>query len=207
MGTAFTSCPLHVKEVYFLKIKVCILSVFLSVLLFFSNFSVKANNVTSFPAFPSPVEGKSSTHYIILYNNELQRYELYKPLDVSNIFCEQEAGQPPKIKLRSYGKWYSWTGEMTSWKELSDFTEINQILLYPHMDLLYSSFDIKNEDGSIFFQRAPIKVSFLTQMKKIQMGATMKTVVYLIPLLMALLVSLIAFRKTWAWLLKVLHKA
>lgn len=187
--------------------KILIIIPFLSVLLFFSNFSVKANNVTSFPAFPSPVEGKSSTHYIILYNNELQRYELYKPLDVSNIFCEQETGQPPKIKLRSYGKWYSWTGEMTSWQELSDFTEINQILLYPHMDLLYSSFDIKNEDGSIFFQRAPIKVSFLTQMKKVQIGAVLETVAKMVPVVMIAVAGFLGFRKAFNLLLKVFHQA
>ena len=63
-----------------MKIKVCILSVFLSVFLFLSNFSVKANNVV-FPAFPEPVEGMSSTHYLIFRDNETGSYFLAKPLD------------------------------------------------------------------------------------------------------------------------------
>ncbi len=115
------SCPINIKEVYILKIKVCILSVFLSVLLFFSSFSVKANDVV-FPAFPEPVEGKSSTHYLILYNSDNGNYYLYKPLDPQTMYVTIEGN---KLLLNFVGgptisyKWEAGQGA-NSWVKTSE---------------------------------------------------------------------------------------
>lgn len=215
MGTAFTSCPLKFKEVYFLKIKVCILSVFLSVLLLFSNFSVKANDVV-FPAFPEPVEGRSSTHYLITFNSVTGNYVLYKPLDPQTMYVTIQDNDLVLNFVSGPTLMYIWkAGEGgNSWikageKGISPTSRTVIVSGYNEgtVEFLYSSFDLYYSDDTLFFQRAPIKANFLTQMKRVQMGATMKTLVSLIPLSIVLVVSLIAFRKAWAWLLKVLHKA
>jgi len=187
-------------------ITIPILSAFLSVLLLFSSFSVKANDVV-FPAFPLPVEGESSTHYIIISQPSLNRYKLFKPLDPNNIFISQ-SGSDNILNFGGPALCYLWSEGESTWNyyNLVDDGVINT--LYSGQDIvLYSSFSLLYEDGTIFFQRAPIKANFLTQMKEVEMGATLTTLVSLVPLLMALVISFLAFRKALAWLLKVLHKA
>lgn len=185
------------------------MSAFLSILLLFSSFPVKANEVNevTFPSFPLPVEGYSSTHYIIYYDVTYDKYILIKPLDHNSIIVEKRSDSDILKFLGPYIS-YQWAEGDNSWEWYSSGTGGSQRTLYhDNVIMLYSSLDLYYEDGSIFFQQAPIKETFLGQMKKIQMGATMTTVVSLIPLLIALLVSLIAFRKAWAWLLKVLRTA
>jgi hypothetical protein len=181
------------------------MSAFLSVLLLFSTFSVKANEIV-FPAFPEPVEGKSSTHYLISYNSNTNTYYLLKPLDPQKVNVVE---QGDKLVFRFLGPaiGYYWKVGEGSWVKSNELNYLTDLVMSDTEVFLYSSFDVFYSDDTLFFQRAPIKASFLAQMKKVQMGATMKTVVYLIPLLMVLLISLIAFRKAWAWLLKVLKTA
>ena len=193
-----------------MKTKILILSVFLSVLLLFSNLSVKANEVV-FPAFPEPVEGKSSTHYFIFYQPGYNKYTLIKPLNPNDMYVTEDF-DGDALHYGGPVLSYEWREGETAWNEYPSSGQSGSIrTLYREgpgrVELLYSSFTLLYEDGSIFFQRAPIKANFLTQMKKVQMGATMKTVVYLIPLLIPLLVSFLAFRKALAVLLKVLRKA
>ena len=205
------SCPLNTKEVYILKRKFVVLSVFLSVLLLFSSFSVKANDF-SFPAFPEPVEGKSSTHYLISFDTETGTYYLLKPLD------------PQDVKVISQGNelLFSFTGPAinyywkagegaSSWVISNQLNSATDLIISGYHEgtrlFLYSSFDLYYSDDTLFFQRAPIRESFLAQMKRIQMGATLTTLVSLVPLLTVLVISFLAFRKALAWLLKVLRKA
>ena len=189
-----------------MKRKFVVLSAFLSVLLLFSSFSVKANDVV-FPAFPLPVEDQSSTHYIIISQPRYNKYKLYKPLDPNNIFISRM----PDSDILNFGGpalCYEWREGESTWKQYSSVDDGTISPLYHGKDIvLYSSFSLLYEDGTIFFPRAPIKESFLTQMRKVEMGATLTTLVSLVPLLMVLVVSFLAFRKTLAWLLKVLRKA
>lgn len=184
------------------------MSAFLSVFLFFSSFSVKANSV-NFPSFPSPVEGQSSYHYFITYSPNKNRHSLYMVLDPNKVKFEQRSDGNYRIKFSTNAIEYLLDEGDSSWWEYQRFyDDYNGTFLSTEgHQILYSSFDIKLTDGTIFFQEAPIKANMLHHMKKVQMGAIMTTVVYLIPLLMVLLVSLIAFRKAWAWLLKVLRTA
>ena len=191
-----------------MKRKFVILSAFLSVLLLFSSFSVKANDVV-FPAFPLPVEGKSSTHYLIFYSYANNKYYMLKPKDPVSIFVERDS-PIDVIYFEDYLIGYEWKVGNSSWKKYIE-NETSTLAVYHdgpgRIDLLYSSFSLLYEDGTIFFQRAPIKESFLAQMRKVEMGATLTTLVSLVPLLMVLVVSFLAFRKALVWLLKVLHKA
>jgi hypothetical protein len=191
--------------VYSLKRRLVVLSAFLSVLLLFSTFSVKANEVV-FPAFPEPVEGKSSTHYLISYNSNTNTYYLLKPLNPQKVNVVEQ-GNKLVFRFLDPAIGYYWKVGEGSWVKSNELNYLTDLVMSDTEVFLYSSFDVFYSDDTLFFQRAPIKASFLAQMKKIQMGATMKTVVYLIPLLMVLLASLIAFRKAWAWLLKVLRTA
>jgi hypothetical protein len=191
--------------VYSLKRRLVVLSAFLSVLLLFSTFSVKANEI-DFPAFPEPVEGKSSTHYLISFSPGTGLYYLLKPLDSQCVSVAYE-GSKKVFRFSGPAITYYWEGGESGWVKSGEHNHKYGLVMSDDRIFLYSSFDLFYSDGELFFQRAPIKVSFLAQMKKIQMGATMKTVVYLIPLLMVLLASLIAFRKAWQWLSKVLRKA
>ena len=188
-----------------MKRRLVVLSAFLSVLLLFSTFSVKANEVV-FPAFPEPVEGKSSTHYLISYNSNTNTYYLLKPLDPQKVNVVDQ-GDKLVFRFSAPAIGYYWKVGEGSWVKSNELNYLTDLVMSDTEVFLYSSFDVFYSDDTLFFQRAPIKASFLAQMKKIQMGATMKTVVYLIPLLMVLLISLIAFRKAWAWLLKVLKTA
>lgn len=185
------------------------MSVFLSLFLLFSSFPVKANEVT-FPSFPAPVEGKSSTHYIIIYqeyNPGYEEYVLIMPLDPNSIYFLKRSSEDI-LKYGGPAITYTWKEGTNSWKKYIESDVGSQRgICKEYETILYSSFDLYYEDGSIFFPKAPIKVTFLDQMKKTQMGAVMTTIVSLIPLLIVLLVSLIAFRKAWAWLSKVLRTA
>ena len=182
------------------------MSVFLSLFLLFSNFSVKANEIV-FPAFPLPVEGKSSTHYLISFDSEDDTYYLLKPLNPQDIYVGYVNGKKV-FQFTGPAISYYWTGEGdTSWNECLECKPSTNLIIPDTREFLYSSFDVFYYDDSLFFQRAPIKANFLTQMREVQMGATMTTVVSLIPLLILLLVSLMGFRKAWAWLSKVLRKA
>ena len=187
-----------------MKIRLCIISVFLSLFLLFSNFSVKANEIV-FPAFPEPVEGQSSTHYVIFYDIEDNKYKLYMPLEINNIYVERTSTRT-YIHYPSSVIKYEWEVGMGSWKYVWPYDSLTYIV-FDDEQILYSSFDLKYENGDIFFPKAPIKANFLAQLRKVKMGATVTTVVSLIPLLILLLVSLIGFRKAWAWLSKVLRKA
>ena len=180
------------------------MSVFISLFLLFSNFSVKANEIV-FPAFPEPVEGQSSTHYIIFYDIEDNRYKLYMPLEINNIYVYRDSTYT-YIHYPSSVIYYEWKEGMGSWKYVWTYNELTGIV-FDDIPILYSSFDLKYENGDIFFPKAPIKANFLAQLREVEMGATMRTVVSLIPLLILLIVSLIGFRKAWAWLSKVLRKA
>lgn len=191
------------------------MSVFLSVFLLFSSFPVKANEVT-FPSFPLPVDGISSTHYLILRDNETSNYFLFMPLDPLKVEMTK-ADYDYRILLDTPTMIYTWNQEEKNWniyKKITTWGEFKfSMQKYENgiVEFLYSSFDLYYSkyfnQGALFFRKAPIKANFLLQMREIQMGAVMKTMVYLIPLLIVLLVSLIAFRKAWAWLLKVLRTA
>lgn len=190
------------------------MSAFLSVLLLFSTFSVKASDVV-FPAFPEPVEGKSSTHYLITFDSETGNYVVYKPLNPQNMYVTIE-GDELFLDFDGPAISYVWkAGEGgTSWikqSELGTTPTSRRVVFHGYnegtTEFLYSSFDLFYSDGELFFQRAPIRESFLTQMKKVEMGATLVTLVSLIPLLMVLVVSFLAFRKAWVWFLKVLRKS
>ena len=197
-----------------MKRKFVVLSVFLSVLLLFSSFSVKASDF-SFPAFPEPVEGKSSTHYLISFDSEDGSYYLIKPLEPQNMYVTNESdklilnfvGCPAIVYVWKAGKGSDRWDKML---EMGGPTSRRLIVngynegIY---EFLYSSFDLYYSDDTLFFQRAPIRESFLAQMKKIQMGAILTTLVSLVPLLTVLVISFLAFRKALAWFLKVLRKA
>lgn len=194
--------------------KILIIIPFLSVLLLFSNLSVKANEVV-FPAFPEPVEGKSSTHYLIIFNSVTGNYVLYKPLNpqTMNVTVEGNdlilnfAGCPAISYIWKAGEGgNSWITQST---ELGISTKRVIISGYNEgtEEFLYSSFDLYYSDDSLFFQRAPIKVSFLTQMKKIQMGAVLETVAKMVPVVMIVVAGFLGFRKAFNLLLKVFHQA
>jgi len=191
------------------------MSAFLSVFLFFSSFTVKANEIV-FPAFPEPVEGISSTHYLILRDNENSNYFLFMPLDPLEVKMTM-ADNDYRIYFRTPAMIYTWNQEERNWNIYREITTWGAfkfpIRKYEDgiIEFLYSSFDFYYStdfmQGRLFFQKAPIKANFLTQMREVEMGATMMTVVSLIPLLVLLIVSLMGFRKAWAWLSKVLRKA
>lgn len=188
------------------------MSVFLTLFLFFSSFTVKANEIV-FPSFPSPVEDMTSTHYLIFVEHENDTYYLFKPLDPSDVDVTIPSIDYYYINFNGPAIIYKWKEGETSWQTYKEITSYGVFSFdrYKYFgddsEFLYSSFDLYFKNSDIFFQRAPIKANFLDQMREVKMGAMMETVVYLIPLLIALLVSLIAFRKAWAWLLKVLRTA
>jgi hypothetical protein len=188
-----------------MKIKIIILSAFLSVLLFFSNFSVKANNVV-FPAFPEPVEGQSSTHYIILYLPDFNEYRLIKPTDPSKVSARDVSSTSTYIDYDCNALEYVWKTETTAWV-LKYENPSSSIISKTNANLAYSSFDIKYTDGTVFFQRAPIKVSFSTQVKELEMGAVLKAIVKVIPMVMIAVVGFLGFRKAFNLLLRVFQGA
>jgi len=183
------------------------MSVFLSVLLFFSSFPVKANEVV-FPAFPEPVEGKSSTHYLISFNSDTGSYYLIKPLDPQSISVAYQ-GSKKVFRFSGSAISYYWKAEEggSTWIKGGEHNYLTDLIIDDTSVFLYSSFDVFYSDGSLFFQKAPIKASFLTQMRAVEMGATLTTLVSLVPLLTVLVISFLAFRKALAWFLKVLRKA
>ena len=198
-----------------MKRKFVVLSAFLSVLLLFSSFLVKANDVV-FPAFPEPVDGISTTHYLILRDNDTSNYFLFKPLDPSKVVMTM-AYNDYRIYFGTPVMMYTWSQEENNWNIYKERPEWGEFKFHTQkyadgiVEFLYSSFDFYWDEtwreGEVFFQRAPIKANFLTQMKQVEMGATLTILVSLVPLLMALVVSFLAFRKALAWLLKVLRKA
>ena len=184
------------------------MSAFLSVLLFFSSFSVKASTIT-LPPFPDVVEEFSSTHYLIVYNSEIKRYKLIMPREpADNVTFVSYTGDR-NIRFQSGAMSYIYKEGESNWsigtKHL--FRENIGLITDDNEYIVASSFDVYNEDGTVFFQKAPIKVSLYRKMRKVEMGAIMTTVVCLIPLLIPLLASLMGFRKAWAWLSRVLRKA
>lgn len=65
----------------------------------------------------------------------------------------------------------------------------------------YSCCDlIKYDSNEVFFHRAPIKSVGAIQISLFQMRKALKQVDFLIPCLIGLLISLVAFRKSWNWL-------
>ena len=144
---------------------------------------------------------------IIVFRPSYNKYKLYKPLDPNNIFISRMS-ERTILNFGGPAICYEWKEGETTWKRYNsaDDGSISELNLGGGI-VLYSSFSLLYEDGTIFFQRAPIKESFLAQMRKVEMGATLTTLVSLVPLLMALVVSFLAFRKALAWLLKVLRKA
>lgn len=193
--------------------KILIIIPVLSVLLLFSNLSVKANEVV-FPAFPEPVEGKSSTHYLITFNSVTGDYFLIKPLNPQTMNVTVE-GNNLILNFAGPAISYIWkAGEggnswITQSTELGFSTKRVIISGYNEgtEEFLYSSFDLYYSDGSIFFQRAPIKVNFSTQMKRIQMGAVLETVAKMVPVVMIAVAGFLGFRKAFNLLLKVFHQA
>lgn len=188
-----------------MKIKLYIMCVFLSLFLFLPSLfglSVKAASVT-FPSFPSPVEGQSSTHYVITYSQEDNTYYLHMPLNINDVYVYRSS-KWNEIYYNGHVNYYKWQEGNSTWEFIRHYDGVIDTI-FEDEQILYSSFNLKFENGDIFFQKAPIKANLSHQMGGVKMGAMMETVVYLIPLLMLLLVSLIAFRKAWAWLLKVLR--
>lgn len=194
-----------------MKIKLCILSAFLSVLLLFSNLSVKANEVV-FPSFPEPVEGMSSTHYLILRDNEYGNYFLFKPLDPTEVYITKHE-LDDQVHFNAPAIIYTWHEGEGSWETYREITSWGKFNFNRYkyqegtIEFLYSSFDVyRVGGGNLFFQKAPIKANFLTLMREVEMGATLITLVSLIPLLLGLVVSFLAFRKAWSWLSRVLFR-
>ena len=186
--------------------KILIIIPFLSVLLLFSSFSVKANEVT-FPAFPLPVEGKSSTHYIIIFQPKYNKYKLYKPLDPNNIFISR-GSDSDILNFGGPALCYEWKEGETTWKQYNTVDDgVYSDLYHEEKIVLYSSFTLLYDDGSIFFQRAPIRESFLTQMKKVQMGAVMETVAKMVPVVMIAVAGFLGFRKAFNLLLRAFQGA
>ena len=191
-----------------MKRKFVVLSVFLSVLLFFPVFSVKASTIL-LPPFPDIVEGFSSTHYLLVYSPETKRYRLIMPEDpIGNKYFVNYEGTGI-IRFQSGAMMYYYKEGESNWSTGSKKLARDNIGLIKDDGeyIVASSFDIYNEDGTIFFHRAPIKVSLSRKMREVEMGATLTTLASLIPLSMVLVVSFLAFRKALAWLLKVLRKA
>lgn len=195
--------------------KILIIIPFLSVLLLFSNFSVKANDVV-FPAFPEPVEGRSSTHYLITFNSVNGRYVLYKPLDPQTMYVTIQDNDLVLNFVSGPTLMYIWeAGEGgNSWieageKGISPTSRTVIVRGYNEgtVEFLYSSFDLYYSDDSLFFQRAPIKANFLTQMKRVQMGAVLETVAKMVPVVMIAVAGFLGFRKAFNLLLKVFHQA
>ena len=191
-----------------MKRKFVVLSAFLSVLLLFSSFSVKASTIT-LPPWPDIVEDFSSTHYLIVYNSQTKRYKLIMPkdpIDNEYIVNYMERGV---INFQSGAMMYTYKEGESNWSTGSKILPRENIGLITDDNeyIVASSFDIYNEDGTIFFHKAPIKVSLSQQMRKVEMGAILTTLVSLVPLLMALVTSFLAFRKAWKWLSMVLRKS
>ena len=189
-----------------MRTKMYFLFTLFTVTLLAFGYTVKANTVT-FPAFPEPVEGKSSTHYLICYRSD-GAYFLLKPLNPLNkgVYVAQE-GNKAVFKFNTFAISYSWNPEEggSSWEKWSEHDYLTS--LDCNIQFLYSSFDVYYSDGTIFFQRAPIKVSFLTQIKKVRMGAVMETVAKMVPVVMIAVVGFLGFRKAFNLLLKVFHQA
>ena len=131
------------------------MSVFLSVLLFFSSFSVKANSVT-FPSFPAPVEGESSTHYVIVYDEQDNKYELYMPLEIDNIYRIEINHYIGTYYIHIYYPsnviYYEWQEGMGSWEYIMAYNRLTDVV-FDYEQILYSSFDLKYENGDIFFTK------------------------------------------------------
>ena len=187
-------------------ITIPILSVFLSVLLLFSSFSVKANDVV-FPAFPEPVEGQSSTHYFIIYQPEYNEYKLFKPLDPNNVYVIK-GSDSDTFHFGGSALIYKWKEGETAWRYYLDADNETYSTMYHDRDIvLYSSFDVYYTDGTIFFQRAPIRESFLAQVKKVRMGAVMETVAKMVPVVMIAVAGFLGFRKAFNLLLRAFQGA
>ena len=190
--------------------KILIIIPFLSVLLFFSSFSVKANDF-AFPAFPEPVEGKSSTHYLISFDSETGSYFLIKPRNPQAMYVTID-GNELFFKFSEPAISYSWTGEGdTSWVKVSEYNYLTDLRIHGYNEgteeFLYSSFDLFYSDGELFFQRAPIRESFLAQMKKVEMGAVMETVAKMVPVVMIAVAGFLGFRKAFNLLLRAFQGA
>ena len=184
-----------------MKVKVCILSVFLSVLLLFS-VNVKASNV-QLPTLPDD----ENNYYVIVYDNwDDNAFELYTFSNNEVKINDYEYFGMDSVLIFS-SDYNLYRLEDGMWKYRNSYGPETTMIMNSS-GIRYSTCDIVHEvTGQVVFMKALIKVNLSHQMGKIQMRATMKTVVYLIPLLIPLLVSFLAFRKALAWLLKVLRKA
>ena len=195
--------------------KILITIPILSVLLLFSNFSVKANDVV-FPAFPEPVDGISTTHYLILRDNDTSNYFLFKPLDPLKVTMTM-AYNDYRIYFDTPVMMYTWSQEENNWNIYKERPEWGEFKFYTGkyvngtVEFLYSSFDFYWDEtwskGELFFQKAPIKANFLTQMKQVEMGAVMETVAKMVPVVMIAVAGFLGFRKAFNLLLKVFHQA
>ena len=168
-------------------------------LLFLFPFRVSANefgdiNVT----IPEVLEGVTFPYYTITQYGD----------DIELILTEKKGivTEPGRLVFTDTNYVvYKWNNNV--WNRIANSTGSPLTKTFGNRIIIYNNYDILDSDGNVVFQKAPIKVSFIDTMKTVKMGATMTTVVSLIPLLILLLASLMGFRKAWAWLSKVLRKA
>lgn len=74
--------------------------------------------------------------------------------------------------------------------------------------ILFSSIDIKNADGTIFFQKTPLGMGVLAPMvARMETSQVMKEIVGILPLIIVVVVSLVGLRKALKMLSRLLHKA
>ena len=74
------------------------------------------------------------------------------------------------------------------------------------VDIKYSSFLIKNKDGTDFFSQTPL-TRLVPVVKQVEMGETMKQIIQLFPMILVVVVSCLGLRKALQMLLTVLHQS
>lgn len=150
-----------------------------------------------------------------LKDTSLPYYVIWEDLDSTYLAL---TSKPAKInnyneqndRIDLYGEYALYTLIDDTWNIIAyrfDVLPSDEAVSYPKSFEIYhhSNYNLMHDGGELVFTKAPIKVSFIEKIQALEMGAVMRTVVSLIPLLMVLLISFLGFRKALAWLLKVLQ--
>ena len=117
------------------------------------------------------------------------------------------SGPSHKICIGSGASYVFYKLSNGSWELIVAEKNIKDEQRYNYTTYYHSNYDLKNDDGEVVFQKAPIKVSLKETMRRMAMGAVMKTVAKMVPTVMIAVVGFLGFRKAFNLLLRVFQGA
>lgn len=77
-----------------------------------------------------------------------------------------------------------------------------------NIEVAYSTLDILNEDGSVFFRQPEVEKMVLAPvLEVVEMDKVLIQIIQILPMILVVVVSLVGLRKGWQVLSKLLHRA